>query len=264
MAASAYLSRLNRSLVLSAVLVQMTAASYAASSTTTLTAVPSPAAYPQATTFVATIEGTGAGAVSGTVTFTRGVTTLDRVAVSAVGASQALVAVGRKHACAVMVTGTVKCWGSNRRGQLGDPSFLRPNSASPIEVTDVAGAVAVTAGFSRSCALLDTGAVKCWGTGYGATATPVPDLTNVRAIAGGSFHHCALTDAGAVKCWGFNLRGQLGDGSTRIALTPVDVIGLDSGVVAIAAGAGHSCALTHRGVVQCWGDNVYGQLGRGR
>jgi alpha-tubulin suppressor-like RCC1 family protein len=74
---------------------------------------------------------------------------------------------------------------------------------------------------------------------------------------------CALTRTGAVKCWGLNDFGQIGDGTVGVRYTPVDVVGLRSGVVAIAAGNSHSCALTGAGVVECWGWNARGELGDG-
>ena len=66
-------------------------------------------------------------------------------------------------------------------------------------------------------------------------------------IAAGDSHTCALTTAGAVECWGSNSNGQLGNNSTANNDVPVAVIGLGSGVVAIAAGYSHTCALTMAG-----------------
>ncbi len=83
------------------------------------------------------------------------------------------------------------------------------------------------------------------------------------AITTGWFHSCALTREGGVKCWGDNSVGQIGDGTTTQRLTPTDVCGLTSGVMAIAAGGNHTCALTINSGVKCWGDNGYGQLGDG-
>lgn len=96
-----------------------------------------------------------------------------------------------------------------------------------------------------------------------AHAGEQPAAGSVVAVAAGETHTCLLTGDGAVWCWGANSYGQLGDGTRINRRVPVPVIGLTSGVKAIAAGGHHTCALTGSGEVRCWGRNNYGQIGDG-
>ena len=169
---------------------------------------------------------------------------------------------GGGHTCALTSAGGVTCWGYGG-GALGDITGL------------ASGVIAIAAGADFTCALTSTGRVQCWGSnrlgelGDGTTTgsrTPVDvaGLTGgVRAIAAGDHSACALTSAGGVKCWGVNEYGQPGDGTTASSRLPVDVVGLASGVRAIAAGAAHTCALMSTGGVRCWGRNEQAQLGDG-
>lgn len=89
------------------------------------------------------------------------------------------------------------------------------------------------------------------------------DLLDIAQVAAGTAHTCALTATGGVKCWGQGLLGQLGNGSMGNSQAPVDVVGLSSGVVALAAGGHTNCAITATGGVKCWGQNLRGALGDG-
>lgn len=89
----------------------------------------------------------------------------------------------------------------------------------------------------------------------------LPPLTGVTQVSANETHTCAVTAAGAVLCWGKNDYGQLGDGTHQRRILPTQVTGLESGVLAVAAGNSHTCALTIGGAVLCWGRNRFGQLG---
>lgn len=189
---------------------------------------------------------------------------------------------GISHTCTLTVQHTVKCWGSNQQGQLGDGT-KNPHSVASIVENSPTHTLVVVGGTSHSCALDGDGTVKCWGlnkdgqAGDGTNQTyktslvsvvglgPDTNAGQVRASAIASFgnHTCAIIVDGTVRCWGNNSNGQLGDGSSNnIRNTPVIVPGL-TGVLAITAGEKHSCALKSSGQVWCWGNNADGQLGDG-
>jgi alpha-tubulin suppressor-like RCC1 family protein len=193
---------------------------------------------------------------------------------------KALAAGPGSHTCALLSDTTVKCWGYNIAGQLGDGTTT--DSATPVSVSNLTGATAVTTGNDHTCARLASGSAVCWGAqaaiGNGAALgglddcsglpcsmkpVPVMGLSDVTAIAAGALHTCAVT-GGAVQCWGDNASGELGDG-TQVTpqLAPVSVKGLAGAVTAISVGDSHSCALMADGSVQCWGLDYSGQLGNG-
>ena len=176
--------------------------------------------------------------------------------------------------CALLQDGTVRCWGSNNVGQLGNdmpPNLPCQCSWMPVAVAGLSGVLGIAISGWSACALLGDKTVSCWGVGIGPPAdggtwspTPVavPDLSNVVEIAGGDDHACARLADGTVECWGTNDVGQLGDGTTIDRSTPVPVRGL-SDVVQIADGDHVSCALLGDGTVKCWGGNRCGSLGDG-
>lgn len=194
---------------------------------------------------------------------------------------------GYRFSCALTDLTTMRCWGHNGSGQLGDPA-AGTMATTPIPVAnlgDVAAIRAVALGQEHVCVAYDkpgaSGRVRCWGRGdagqLGNGATPAAQkepvevlagsspLEGVSALAAGWAHTCALTEAGGVKCWGSNAQGQLGDGTGTGRSTAVDVVGLAGGVAGIAAGFHHTCALAGSSppTLACWGSNDQGQLGDG-
>ena len=185
----------------------------------------------------------------------------------------AAVSTGDNTSCAINSTGGLKCWGRNDGGQIGDGSTT--DRYTPVDVLGLGSGVVAVAASETTCAIITGGAVKCWGdnsvgtvgdgtTIYRSSPRDVIGLgSGVTAIGVNSYHACALTGSGGVKCWGLNDHGQLGDGTVVSRSTPGDVLGLTSGVIAIAVGAYFNCALLNTGAVKCWGDNEAGQMGDG-
>ncbi len=154
-------------------------------------------------------------------------------------------ALGLWHSCALLDNYSVKCWGYNFSGELGQ------------------GDITLRGTFANS---------------MGDNISPI-DLGTGRtavSIASGSHHVCALLDDSSIKCWGENSTGQLGKGNTTKlgdgpgemgdALTAVD-IGVGRTATAVAAGGygseGHSCVIRDDSTLVCWGRNYNGQLGIG-
>jgi alpha-tubulin suppressor-like RCC1 family protein/pimeloyl-ACP methyl ester carboxylesterase len=186
------------------------------------------------------------------------------------------VATGGLFTCVLWDTGSVKCFGSNSRGQLGNGTTT--DSKTPVDVTGITTAKAIAAGFSHVCVLLTDSTIKCWGKGGdgnlgngktldSSTPVTVSGITTAVEIGMGIGHGCARLSDGTVKCWGLNQNGELGNNSTKSSSTPVTVSGI-SNATSIAGGgttseAGHSCAVLSTGSVKCWGRGNFGQLGNG-
>lgn len=239
-------------------------------SSTRLSTSSNPSVYGEPVSLTARVAGFGSGAPGGKVTFKKGKKKLGKVALRA-PVGDTVLSAAENHTCALTASGGAKCWGSNGTGKVGDGTTTqRP---TPVDVVGLSsGVAAIAVGGSTSCAVMDTGAARCWGGSVGdgtSTVNSVPvDVTalgtSVAVFALGEAHNCVLTDTGGVKCWaGSNTFGSAGDGTTMPRLSPVDVVGLASGVVALAAGSTHTCAVTSAGDVKCWGGNGSGQLGDG-
>ncbi len=181
------------------------------------------------------------------------------------------IAGGGSHTVALMEDGTVRTWGWNFFGQLGDRS--NTDRAAPVQVPDLENVRAIAAGETHTMALMDDDTVRTWGCnsygqlGHGTDTdsnrpVQVPGLNNLKAIACGGYHTIVLEDDGAVWAWGNNEYGQLGNGTEEISLIPVRAADLNH-VISVAGGDMHTIAIRDDGTVWTWGNNEYGQLGDG-
>jgi alpha-tubulin suppressor-like RCC1 family protein len=163
-----------------------------------------------------------------------------------------------------------ECWGANADGQLGTDAGSSNAPVGTLHVTNVSAGV----GGNFACGL-SGGQVYCWGDGASgqlgdgqekstSDGVQVRDLDEVTAVGAGSTFACALS-SGDVYCWGSNIYGQLGNGDSKTtqSSTPTQVKGLSDTVTALSVGYLHACALLVDGTVECWGNNVSGQLGNG-
>ncbi|MCZ6688288.1 MAG: hypothetical protein O7H41_01660 [Planctomycetota bacterium] len=147
------------------------------------------------------------------------------------------VAAGLFHSVALLGDGTVRAWGSNWGGQLGDGTTAV--SSTPVQVI--------------------------------YPFDPTGFLTEVTAVAAGNGHTVAVRDDGLLRAWGYNENGQLGNGTTSLFATPTpvrvvdpsDPTGLLTGGITVAAGYFHTVALLRDGTVRAWGGNFSGQVGDG-
>ena len=199
------------------------------------------------------------------------------------------VVAGGDHTCALSSLGEVRCWGSGAQGQLGYGNTMDigdgevPSAVNPV---NVGGKVTqLAAGTSHTCALLDTGTVRCWGAG-GAGRLGYDSLNNIgdteppasvgdvnlgmkaTEIAAGGTHTCAVLEDQTLRCWGGNQYGQLGYGHTD----PIgdDEAPAESPIVPVGApvrhvwtGRDHTCVQIMTGALRCWGRNSEGRLGYG-
>ncbi len=223
------------------------------------------------------------------------------------GVAATQLSVGGGHACVLLADGSARCWGRNEHGQLGlghtdDIGDDEPAGAGgPIALGGAA--IQISAGGSHTCALLEGGDVRCWGSGdkgklgYGSEANigddETPEAAGFVALGGpavqieaGGANTCALLEDGAVRCWGWGGSGALGRGDTATAClidddydpyyacemnpicctgddeTPAEVAPIELGGPATQISVdGNVCARLEGGAVRCWGDGWSGTNG---
>ncbi|HUS31798.1 MAG TPA: hypothetical protein VMZ53_25025 [Kofleriaceae bacterium] len=144
----------------------------------------------------------------------------------------AQVSVGFTHACVLTTTGTIKCWGGNDAGEVGNNTIV--DQLNPVDVSLPMAAAEVRAGSKLTCARLVDGTVYCWGlnehgelgTGnftWASVPIQVPNITDALAIEVGDGYACARHATGTIECWGNERRGRLGTGRLTLDATPTPV-----------------------------------------
>jgi alpha-tubulin suppressor-like RCC1 family protein len=196
---------------------------------------------------------------------------------------------GGSHTCAVLGDRTLRCWGNNSSGQLGqgdtDTRGDEPDEVErlpAIELGDGVDIVEISAGLRHTCALLQNGSVKCWGDnslgqlGVGDTeargdepgemgqALPAVELGgSAVSISAGEFSTCAVLTNGDARCWGRDFIVEcgriLGDSPAEVADS--QVASGESPFSRVAVGSIHACTWPLDGPVSCWGRSRGGQLG---
>lgn len=159
--------------------------------------------------------------------------------------------VGSSHACILLETGSITCWGKNNWGQLGNG--------------DIKNDIYLDEDLENSCPESDCDNFRLIQQ-VSLDFAEVKGIDDAVGIATGSIHACALHADSTVSCWGNNLFGQLGNGqigNTESSAQPLKVDNIVDATI-IATGSSHNCALHANGTVSCWGSNESGQLGNGQ
>lgn len=182
------------------------------------------------------------------------------------------VVVGDAHTCARTGGGQVWCFGSNAAGELaiGTTSLAVP---VPTRSAALQGARAIALGAQHGCAILEGGAVACFGAnnvgqlgdgrgGKGSSSVPRPTgIERAVELAVAGSRSCARLEDGEIRCWGQRFGGAA-DAHPAKGKTWFDApIAVASGAISLAVGREHACAVRTGGEVVCLGSNEDGQCG---
>lgn len=149
------------------------------------------------------------------------------------------IAAGQRYTLALLSDGTLRAWGLNRDGQLGDGTTT--SRTTPVQVLNLNNVSSISAGWDHSVARLSDGTLRAWGrNGFGqlgddtrthhTTPVPVLNLNHVTTMAAGGNRTFAVRNDGTVWAWGYNNLGRLNvnaSGSVVSVSTPMQVVGPD-------------------------------------
>jgi alpha-tubulin suppressor-like RCC1 family protein len=199
------------------------------------------------------------------------------------------IALGNGYGCAHKTVGYALCWGYNDDGELGNSKTAwetAPVGAGSFQILETAS---LHSGNGHVCGILSSSSkVSCWGLNTwgqlgnasgmtrmdGSRFNPTPstvlnaDTSEFLASSislGARFGCATVNDSQAVRCWGLNDHWQLGHHAEHASSSPVPIDNDGgstlNGVIELAAGYAHACALLSDNTVRCWGANELDQVG---
>lgn len=191
------------------------------------------------------------------------------------------IATGDSHACGILMDDTIRCWGNNGSGRLGDNTItqrLAPTALTSTGGWDTTTWKSVTTGSTHTCAIRSDDVLYCWGnngSGQLGDGTPTQRLLPTaltatgnwntatwKNVSAGNLYTCAIRSDDSAYCWGSNTNGRLGDGTVTPTQSPIAVSGGNTWT-SIKAATDQTCARKTSGQISCWGNNTNGQLGNG-
>jgi alpha-tubulin suppressor-like RCC1 family protein len=164
------------------------------------------------------------------------------------------ISAGPSHALALLNDGSVRAWGANSMGQVGDGTTA--DRDRPVAAQGVRNAVAIAAGGRASLAILSDGSVMAWGSQDNSLKPrPVPTVVTgarrIRSVAAGGGHAVAITEIGEVMTWGVNEVYDLGRGRDATSV-PALVKGITD-AQSVAARERTSVVVLASGRIMTWG-----------
>ncbi len=197
--------------------------------------------------------------------------------------------------CAILFEDSIKCWGENRYGALGQETSLQSMGGlgTPMHSFD---SIAVpkkkmkqwgTISSYSPCVLYEDGDLYCWGYNKGgllgqeskrdSIGKNIGDIKNLKPIAFESkiikfvstgYNVCVLLENGQVKCWGrdwsdIRSKESIGDEPGEIKSLASMAFGTTSKAIDITSDNRVICADFADTTRRCWGENTYYQLAQG-
>ena len=172
------------------------------------------------------------------------------------------------HTCGVTDKGSIECFGNDASGQT--------NGGKPKQATDGNKFVGVSAGYEHTCGVTDKGSIECFGNDAsgqtnGGNPKQATDGNKFVGVSAGRAHTCGVTDKGLIECFGNDVSGQTNGGNPKQAtddnmdyLVRINMVERAAKFVGVSAGYEHTCGVTDKGLIECFGNDASGQTNGGK